>query len=257
MPQPLPEEYDETKTNLSCWKDYAAGFDPMGDERPGVKRLKQEKVRCVSDVRLLAVWRGRRPPLIRITAEMELPLSDPLVICRLLQEWELRSKWDDNIAFVSTLEHWPQESWGGKGEVHHTGTKPVMAGLISPRDFLTYQFKWRSKGLNVACARQFPGSCHPHAPARGTRADLHFWAIAVEPITKWSSERTRVAAEAATAARPRQTAAMAPFRVTYWVQLAIKGWLPQAPVTKGTNDDVSHFLGVAAGYDWSSIGVQV
>ena len=168
---------------------------------------------CVESIQRIDKWMGRKPPLIKFVAKMQIG-EDPLSVLRLLNDFAIRKQWDPNCAFLRVVSKWEGEAWGGDCAVTTMGTNPALGGVISPRDFVSCGI---TRKAAVSCECSFScatGFEHSDLPAQKgfTRGQTQFWAMV------WVPDETE----------------KGQYTVTYFVQCELNGWLPGRLVTQGT-----------------------
>lgn len=235
---------------LTHWSRYAA------EDAEPAKGIKVEK---------LEGWKGRKPPVIRCTTTIPASVPRPLWIA-LMDDLALRQVWDDACALTHRVATFEGDELANERSINHTQTKPVLGGLVSPREFLSFGVERALESgntfINVSvpvehldypeCAPYLPGcQCSPIAPCSVLNCD--------EAVTRRTfvhrgkhAIRGQVLFFSLTWDRP---SADADWTVEYIVQVELNGWLPRGPITSGTIQNIRDFLRYisAVETDWESI----
>jgi hypothetical protein len=154
--------------------------------------------------------------------------------------------YDENHGFFKPLEVWPQESWGGQGNVNFTGTAPIMGGMIAPRDFVTFGFHYADDGgqIGISAAVDWPEKQHPGAVLRkkAEKATQAFFGMICDRI---AGADTTV----------RGGVVLQKYRVYYMVQVDIhlSRMIPKNMILSGTVKDLAAFLQYLSEFDWSTV----
>ena len=138
---------------LTHWSRYAA------EDAEPAKGIKVEK---------LEGWKGRKPPVIRCTTTIPASVPRPLWIA-LMDDLALRQVWDDACAVTHRIATFEGDDLASGRSINHTQTKPVLGGLVSPREFLSFGVELALEGGNTFINVSVPAEHHEYPEYAPTR----------------------------------------------------------------------------------------
>jgi len=186
------------------WKD--AKTKPIGKKHKSV----------VEVVQMLPDWKGRGAPMLKWKAKLHLG-DNPELFFDLLDNFELRRKWDNSI---NTIDHGPRlPAFDGLANVgiSRSTTKAVLKGLVSPREFCSAVVRIRDidAGIFINAAHglgdRMQSTKYP-VSSSFVRASMYFWSACLIKDADESGV----------------------WNLSMFIQLSVNGWVPRAPVISET-----------------------
>eukprot|EP01043_Picozoa_sp_COSAG02_P045721 COSAG02_NODE_4211_length_5625_cov_8.798950_5_plen_233_part_00 len=112
-------------------------------------------------VEKLEGWNGRKPPVIRCTTTIAASVPRPLWSA-LMDDLELRQVWDDACAVTHRIATFGGDDLASGRSMNHTQTKPVLGGLVSPREFVSFGVERALAGGNTFINVSVPAEHHDY-----------------------------------------------------------------------------------------------
>ena len=195
-----------SKEQRAAWRDDVW-------EKAATKKVHKKYASVVELEQVLPDWKGRGVQVLKWNASLHLG-DNPQLFFDMLDNMELRTKWDKNMESMEHSDMLPALDGRAKVHVSVTHTKSAMKGLVSPREFCSCILEIREKDFLANAAhglgRRLPSKYPPLSSH--VRGAMHFWGC----MLKRNPSRDGV------------------WDMTMCMQVSVNGWVPSGPVMSET-----------------------